>query len=101
MHRHSLAQRARARSELDDAVAAHTLREILSGVRHDDLLDARVGAADGPRGQAIVGSKSTMGQTTTPSALSASRAAEIGLQERVHPRPSVLGQSALRNDSMT
>jgi len=73
MHRRLVAQRARAPVELDDAVAAHTLREILVGRAHDDLLDARVGGGHGRRrGQRIVGLEVDHGQTTTPSALSAS-----------------------------
>src|SRR5207253_9524809 len=55
-HRQLVAQLARAPIELDDAVAAHALREILVRRAHDDLLDARVGGGHGRRRrQRVVG----------------------------------------------
>jgi len=77
----------RAPVELDDTVAAHTLREILVGRAHDDLLDARVGRGHGRRrGQRIVGLEVDHGpDDDAERAQRLLQRPKLPVQERVHP----------------
>ena len=59
--------------ELDDPVAAHALAEVLVRRADEHLLDAGVVVGHGRRaGHGVVGLELDHGQTTTPSAASAS-----------------------------